>query len=116
MTVLWVFLGGGLGAVSRFGISKWLGEQSEVFPYATFVSNLIATLILGLVVYYAPHKVSNEGVKLFLLTGFCGGFSTFSTFSYETFQLLQTNWLLGILNILLSVVGGLGVLWLVYQR
>lgn len=116
MTLVWVFLGGGLGALSRFGVTKWLGSNPESFPYATIVSNLAATLILGLVVYYGPQKWTTEGIKLFLLTGFCGGFSTFSTFSFETFQLLQTNWLLAVLNILISVLGALGILWLVYQR
>lgn len=116
MTLIWVFVGGGLGALTRFGVSKWFVSNQDSFPYATLLSNLMATLILGLVVYYGPQKWSNEGMKLFLLTGFCGGFSTFSTFSFETFQLLQTSWLLALLNILISVLGGLGILWLVYQR
>lgn len=87
-----VFIGGGLGSMLRFGISRWLGVPGSGFPWATFWANLLACLVLGLGFFYFTRKGEIPShFQWLVLTGFCGGFSTFSTFSLETLHLLQTG-------------------------
>ena len=85
---LFVFFGGGLGALCRYGISR-LFVSSNHFPSATFIANVISCIILGGLIGLTLKDGLSSSQKLLWMTGFCGGFSTFSTFSGETFNLLQ---------------------------
>lgn len=87
---LWVALGGALGSCGRYGVSLILNTKSLGFPYATFVVNLLGSLLLGALLassFWDGDK--NIGFKLFLTTGLMGGFTTYSTFSFETMDLLR---------------------------
>lgn len=86
---LYVFIGGGLGSMLRYGIALGMQKNNWDFPIATFLANVISCIILGALVGMALKNQMEEWSKLMFITGFCGGFSTFSTFSNETFQLLQ---------------------------
>lgn len=90
-TILWVFVGSGLGGVVRFLIS-WFFKQNlpATFPWGTLVINILACALAGWVVS-KNFQTSLQEVPLtvILLVGFCGGFSTFSTFGLETWQLLS---------------------------
>jgi fluoride exporter len=107
MQVLIVFIGGGLGSVLRFLIGAGMRHVMPALPVATFIANVIACIVFAFVAGTLGQKYfSSPHIRLLLLTGFCGGLSTFSTFGYETFIMLKDGLLLyGILNILVSVAG-----------
>ena len=91
--------------MSRFFISDLLSKYNYNFPLATLVANFLASLILGFFLAQAIAGNGSDIKKALVMTGFCGGFSTFSTFSVESFQLLQEgNYGYALLNILGSVV------------
>ena len=87
---LWVALGGALGSLARFGvvrgISSVLGEQ----PWGTFVVNVLGSFAIGmLAAFFARKFTDHEVARVFLITGFLGGFTTFSAFSLDVFNLMQ---------------------------
>lgn len=101
----WVFLGGGLGSICRYGIAKSLESSNFNFPLATLLANALACIILGYLVGLQLKADLSDTMKLMLMTGFCGGFSTFSTFSNETLQLFQNGQILyAMINIGLSLI------------
>lgn len=91
MKLLLVFLGGGLGSTLRYLTSVYLANPSQVFPKATFLVNLIGSLLIGLIVGYQLKHQPNDTLSLLLVTGFCGGFTTFSAFSLESYNLWKAQ-------------------------
>ncbi len=108
-----VFLGGGLGSICRYGIARLLTNQLNAFPFATLIANVLSCILLGFLVGLSLKGSMNQNYKLLLMTGFCGGFSTFSTFSNETFQLFQSgNIAYAMTNIAGSLLLGLFCIYL----
>ncbi len=118
MNVLWIFIGGGLGSVARYGVGQAAAHWvSTAFPLGTFISNVLACLLLAIIVYLIPLKPENTWLQPFVVIGFCGGFSTFSTFSNETIQLVANgDWGVALLNVLVSIIVGFGVIMLVRAK
>jgi CrcB protein len=110
---LLIFVGGGLGSLSRYTLGRIVQAGLGVdFPVGTLVVNAVASLVLGAFIGYETRHPSPTGVALVAI-GFCGGFSTFSTFSNDTLQLLLTNrYLDAFLNIALNVLVCLGATFL----
>ncbi len=90
-TVLAVAIGGALGAVFRFLISKFIQNAFSIdFPLGTMVVNFIGAFLIGFLFATIVEKiVVPPEVRALLITGFLGGLTTFSTFSYESFTLLK---------------------------
>jgi fluoride exporter len=106
-----VFLGGGMGSIIRYSIALLLARSSAAatFPFATLIANTLACFVMGAVLGMFTTGQISESRKLLLLTGFCGGFSTFSTFTAETIALAESGswWVVAfniVGNMLLCVV------------
>jgi CrcB protein len=113
-TLLLIFIGGGLGSIARFSVSKIITSNfTNINPVATLLSNVIATAVLALILTLSSVRGPlSMGVKALLIVGFCGGFSTFSTFSFETYEMLRIgNFTMAFLNVLISIILGIGILF-----
>jgi fluoride exporter len=104
MQMVVVAAGGALGSVLRFGVQKMFNLD---FPYGTFAVNIIGCFLAGC--FFALfNKGINSSLFLFLMTGFCGGFTTFSAFSTESVQMiLADRWIHFSLYIIASLTIGL---------
>jgi CrcB protein len=108
-SILLVGLGGFLGSVLRYLVAVlFAGQFSSSFPFATFAVNVAGCFLIGILFALSDRgNILTPEWRVFLTTGFCGGFTTFSTFSYESLKLLQDGELLYLsLNVVLSVVIG----------
>ena len=86
--MLLVFIGGGLGSVLRYILSKQLNPVFENFFLGTVTVNIVGSLLIGFFIGMELRYLLNKPYLLLLVTGFCGGFTTFSTFGLETFKLM----------------------------
>lgn len=105
--LIWVAVGGALGSVSRYAVGQWIPLRT--FPWATLTVNIIGSFLIGLLWSYFNDKWgANSSMKLLLMTGFCGGFTTFSALALENLELVhQGRYTTAILYIMLSLIAGL---------
>ena len=105
--IVFVAIGGAMGSVLRFLVSKVVQEKAGIeFPLGTLVVNVVGAFLIGLFFAYLVEKMSvPASARAMLITGFLGGFTTFSTFSYESVNLLQE----GEMTKLLLYIGGTNV-------
>ena len=89
---LLVFIGGGLGSLLRYIISRTFNTYFQHFYLGTFLVNIIGCLIIGLVLGISfKSNLLSQNQTLLLTTGFCGGFTTFSAFALENQNLLKSG-------------------------
>jgi CrcB protein len=86
------------------------------FPYPTFIANMIGCIIIGAIMaYILKTNQTSDTIKFLLVTGFCGGFTTFSALSFESVQLLQSNQIsTAFIYIALSILVGLALTFMSY--
>jgi fluoride exporter len=104
-----VGIGATLGAWMRWGLATWLNPQVPLFPLGTLAANLLGGYLIGIAIAYfaARHDLPPE-IRLFVVTGFLGGLTTFSTFSSEVTQLLlRGDYAAGGVLALVHLVGSL---------
>ncbi|MDX2304381.1 MAG: fluoride efflux transporter CrcB [Microscillaceae bacterium] len=119
--LLIVFLGGGLGSVCRYLLSRWMNQHfpQALFPLGTFSANMLGCLLIGMILAFM-NKYAHTDIRISLLlaTGFCGGFTTFSSFAYENQVLIDEGKLLAaslyiLLSVSLGLLGTLLGIWIV---
>jgi fluoride exporter len=110
----WVALGSVLGGVARY-LAALAIQFDTAFPWATLFVNVTGSFIIG---FYATlsgpdgRLFASAAQRQLVMTGFCGGYTTFSTFSLETFRLLHSgDWRTALINISASVVSWLVAVW-----
>ena len=91
--LMWVGLGGGVGSIARYLLQRWVNNfYVYSFPLATFLVNIAGCLLIGILYALAEKtNVLTPATRLLLITGLCGGFTTFSTFAFENTDLLRTG-------------------------
>lgn len=89
--ILLIFLGGGLGSVIRFLLSKWLNPLFTNVFLGTFAVNILGSLLIGFLLALEMEENIKKPTVLLLITGFCGGFTTFSAFTAETLYLIKSH-------------------------
>ena len=108
MAVLLVAVGGAVGSVLRYWVgllvAGWLGTA---FPWGTLLINIGGSFVIGWMASATPPETA--GLRLLVMVGFCGGFTTFSSFSLQTLELMQRgDWIGAWGNVLGSVLLCLG--------
>lgn len=113
INILAVGIGGAIGSILRYLVSLLVKFP---FPWATLIVNIAGSAILGFLVASSFFSGDDKSpIRLMLLVGFCGGFTTFSTFSLQTLNLMQAGQLLeACLNILFNLLGCLTFTFLGY--
>jgi CrcB protein len=95
MPFFWVGTGGLIGSLCRFVFTLWMGAPAALMPWGTLTSNLTGCFVIGLVSQLATDTlILSPSARLFLATGFCGGFTTLSSLIYELIQMVRDGeWL-----------------------
>jgi CrcB protein len=106
--IVLVAVGGAVGSALRYLTAVWIGPQ-ETFPWGTWTANVLGCFLIG---FFTARWPENAEYRYLLVTGFCGGYTTFSTFALEAQGLWDRQIPLGaLLYVLASVVAGWLAVW-----
>jgi len=108
MSYLWVTIGSAIGGLLRYVLTRLTLNLSAGFPYGTILINVLGSFVIGyfgtLTLQSGKYAVS-ENLRIIVMIGLCGGFTTFSSFSLQTFDLLRNGCIVrAAINIIVSVV------------
>jgi CrcB protein len=114
---LWIFVGGGLGSLARWGVSGWIAKGfGETFPWGTVLVNVSGSFVIGLFATLTGPEgrwLAPATFRQFFMLGICGGYTTFSSFSLQTLSLAEEGqWFRAGANVILSVILCLAGVWL----
>lgn len=112
LKLLFVFVGGGIGSLLRYGVGCCWGKHIHCFPWSTLAINLVGSFLIGIL---SGCLLQRNYTTLYALTviGFCGGFTTFSTFSLEAFNLIRQGfYFYAFAYVFLSAVIGISLTFL----
>ena len=114
---LWIFIGGGLGSLARWGASGWIANAfGQTFPWGTLVVNITGSFVVGLFATLTGPDgrwLAPATFRQFFMLGVCGGYTTFSSFSLQTLALAEDGqWFKAGANAVLSLVLCLVGVWL----
>ena len=116
MIYLLIALGGAAGSVSRHWLSTVIDVRAEsAFPWGTLTINIMGSLLIGFLANLdiGDRFIGTPQLRFFLMTGFCGGFTTFSAFSLQTLTLMKDGeWPMAAAYITGSVLICLAGVWL----
>lgn len=117
LNLISVFIGGGLGAILRYVLTSF-SKKLFIYPiYGTLFSNVLGCFLIGCFFGFVLKRfdIADENLKLFIVTGFLGGLTTFSTFNFEIFELIKEGkFLLAIIYLLFSLMIGILSLYMGY--
>ena len=111
---LYLFIGGGIGAILRYSLSGLIQKQSgSLFPYGTLAVNLIGALIIGFLWELSQNITISVNIRIFIFMGLLGAFTTFSTFSLETLNLIkEKEYINALINVLISNIACISLVFL----
>ncbi|MGI4830806.1 MAG: fluoride efflux transporter CrcB [Janthinobacterium lividum] len=108
MSFVWVAIGSALGGVARYALTRWTLFFSAELPWGTVLINVLGCFVIGFFGTYtlaSGRHATSENIRLFVMVGLCGGFTTFSSFSLQTFDLVRAGaWGRALANVMISVV------------
>jgi fluoride exporter len=113
-TIIYIAIGGAIGSVLRYLMSVMVNKYwSNNFPLATFLTNILGCFLIGLIIgFLEKNHLTDSNLKWILVTGFCGGFTTFSAFGHENVTLFQNqNSIIAFVYIGTSVFIGIMAVW-----
>jgi fluoride exporter len=89
VVVIGIAVAGALGALARYGLDELVGRRAGAFPWGIFVVNVTGCFLIGFMVEALEPRFEDSWVRLAVVTGFLGAYTTFSTFSLDTYRLLD---------------------------
>ncbi|MDW8232387.1 MAG: fluoride efflux transporter CrcB [Roseiflexaceae bacterium] len=93
INIIAIAVGAAIGANLRYGLSLWAAQRwGASFPYGTLIVNVVGSFLIGLVLTLATTRLSlSDPVRLLIVTGLLGGFTTFSSLSFEAYSLIMSG-------------------------
>jgi CrcB protein len=111
--VIGIAVAGALGALARYGLDELIGRRAGAFPWGIFVVNITGAFLIGVMVDALEPRFEDSWVRLAVVTGFLGAYTTFSTFSLDTYRLLEEgHGGQAAFNALGTMAAGLVAVWL----